>query len=194
MGLVSTPQVFVWTVLPNPIVIYPTTLANPQTDMPYSQQILATGGDGGPYTFSVSSGALPPGLTLSPAGLITGTTSGGAILGPTSWPNGLVDVFYSEQLAITETGVGASYAFNVRATDLSGSVATRAYTLTVESGWTTPLYGLVVGGVAPKCLTVYSTGLIRGYPMTVGTFAFPVQAQHLLGLTVTLTITLTVTS
>ncbi len=38
----------------------------------YSQQITATGGTA-PYTFSVSSGTLPAGLTLSPGGLLSGT-------------------------------------------------------------------------------------------------------------------------
>jgi hypothetical protein len=45
--------------------------------MLYSQAITAVGGTA-PYTFSITSGALPPGLSLSPTGVLSGTptTSG----------------------------------------------------------------------------------------------------------------------
>ena len=43
----------------------------------YSTNITAGGGAGG-YTFSITSGSLPSGLTMSPAGLISGTITGGA--------------------------------------------------------------------------------------------------------------------
>ena len=41
---------------------------------PYSGQIQVTGGTG-PYTFAISSGALPPGMSLSASGLLAGTPS-----------------------------------------------------------------------------------------------------------------------
>ncbi len=45
--------------------------------VPYSQTIAGSGGTS-PYTFGVTSGALPPGLTLTAAGLLSGTpTSAG---------------------------------------------------------------------------------------------------------------------
>ncbi|MBD9392722.1 putative Ig domain-containing protein [Acidovorax sp. ACV01] len=39
---------------------------------PYSGQIQVTGGTG-PYTFVINSGALPPGMSLSASGMLTGT-------------------------------------------------------------------------------------------------------------------------
>lgn len=44
---------------------------------PYSQVITATG-ETAPYTFAVTSGSLPPGMSLSSAGVLTGTPKNGA--------------------------------------------------------------------------------------------------------------------
>ena len=68
---------------------------------PFSRALTATGGTG-PYTFSLLSGALPPGLTLSSAGVISGTP--------------------------TANGVAS---FTVRAVDTLGNVGTRALTLSI---------------------------------------------------------------
>lgn len=54
------------------IVLSPATLPPGLVGVAYTQQITASGG-AGPYTFAVSSGTLPAGLTLSPAGLLSGT-------------------------------------------------------------------------------------------------------------------------
>jgi large repetitive protein len=54
------------------ITIAPPTLPSGSVDVPYSQQLTASGGSGA-YTFTVSSGTLPAGLTLSPGGLLSGT-------------------------------------------------------------------------------------------------------------------------
>ena len=63
------------------IVLSPATLPNTAPGAAYSQTVTASGGTP-PYTFSVSVGSLPPGLTLSPAGALTGAAFAGTI--PTS--------------------------------------------------------------------------------------------------------------
>jgi hypothetical protein len=54
------------------ITVAPPTTPNGTVGVAYSQQITASGGTG-PYTFAVSSGTLPAGLTLAPGGLLSGT-------------------------------------------------------------------------------------------------------------------------
>ncbi len=81
-----------------------TTLANGTQGIAYSRSVLATGGQGS-VTFSLVSGSLPAGLTLSSAGLLSGTP----------------------------TGLGLS-SFTVRATDSCSTVQTddQALTLTID--------------------------------------------------------------
>lgn len=72
-------------------------------DAVYSQSFSATGGTG-PYTYAVTAGALPTGLTLSSAGLLSGT--------PT---------------------VAGNFSFTVTATDSLLNKGTAAYTLPVAA-------------------------------------------------------------
>jgi len=54
------------------IVIAPTTLPAGQASFAYAQSLSATGGIA-PYSYAVTAGALPAGLTLSPGGALSGT-------------------------------------------------------------------------------------------------------------------------
>ena len=47
-GWFNAHEFVAWTVLARPIVITPADAAEPETNLPYSQQLTATGGDGGP--------------------------------------------------------------------------------------------------------------------------------------------------
>lgn len=60
-------------VIATPITITPTALPDAQQGSAYTQQLTASGGSGSGYVFTVISGSLPPGLTLSSDGLVSGT-------------------------------------------------------------------------------------------------------------------------
>ncbi len=85
------------------ITLAPTTLPNATLGTPYNQTITATGGTA-PYTFAVTSGTLPPGLTLATNGTLSGK--------PTS---------------------AGSFTFTVTATDHGGATGSQAYTLVVPA-------------------------------------------------------------
>ena len=83
------------------ITISPATLPNGAVGVAYSQTLTASGGTA-PYTFTVIAGALPPGLALSTAGVISGTPT-------TAGPSNVT----------------------IRATDANGCFATVNYTLVI---------------------------------------------------------------
>ena len=94
-----------------------TTLPNATLNTAYSATLTAAGG-ATPYTFSLANGAtLPPGLTLSPAGAISGTPTKA---GSTSFSVALVD---SSTPALTQTGV-LSITVNSTAGPLCGNMST----------------------------------------------------------------------
>ncbi len=80
----------------------PTVLGGGTVGAAYSQTITASGGIG-TYTYATTSGALPAGLSLSPAGVLSGT--------PT---------------------VAATYSFTLTATDTVGCTGSQLYTLTTS--------------------------------------------------------------
>ncbi len=84
------------------ITINPVSLPNGTVGVAYSQTLTATGG-ASPYTFTVSAGNLPAGLSLSANGALTGT--------PT---------------------VAGSFNCVVRATDMNGCQGTRTYPVTIN--------------------------------------------------------------
>uniref|UniRef100_UPI002930B7C6 MBG domain-containing protein n=1 Tax=Pedobacter nototheniae TaxID=2488994 RepID=UPI002930B7C6 len=71
VNLCQTTQSFIIT-QPNPIVLASVTLPQAQVANIYNSSVSATGGVG-TYTYTITSGALPAGLTLSTGGLISGT-------------------------------------------------------------------------------------------------------------------------
>jgi gliding motility-associated-like protein len=153
------------------LVFTTTTLNNATVAASYSQQINVTVG-ASPYSFAVTSGALPAGLTLSSTGEISGTpTAGGS--------------FNLEITATDQNSVTGSYPYSLTvaaptlaltASLTNGTVGT-AYTQTVATtGGTSPYTYVVTIGSLPTGLTLSSAGAITGTPTTGGTFNFTVKA------------------
>jgi Bacterial Ig-like domain (group 3)/Right handed beta helix region/Periplasmic copper-binding protein (NosD) len=143
-GLTSTSSTLFQSVEPA-IILSPSTLPTPTVGNFYSQQLTATGGSGSGYVFA--SGTLPPGLTLSAGGLLSGT--------PT-------------------TVSGVVVTVDVTATDGEGGTGNMSYVLTVKdlteaggivSSLPQSFYGETV------VLTATFTATLGTAPMT-GTVAF----------------------
>ncbi|MFZ2492074.1 MAG: ice-binding family protein [Thermoanaerobaculia bacterium] len=164
-----------------PITLAPATLPDGTVGAAYAQTITAAGGTA-PYTYSILSGALPPGLVLSAAGLISGapTTAG-------------------------------SYTFTVQATDAVGCLGSRLYTIVINlagcpvitlspailppattgtaygpvtitaAGGTAPYTYAITAGALPPGLTLTPGGVLSGTPTLNGSYTFTVTATDAAG-------------
>jgi hypothetical protein len=183
-------------VSPGTLKITPPTTATAIIGQPYSGVFLAEGGVP-PYQWSLISGQLPPGLSLSSNGSISGRAT-----------------------------VAGTFSFVVRATDSKGQTGFAAFTITAaKSGGGTPLtvtldpatatagtqgvaYNALFGatggtapytfaipvGSLPPGLSLNPNGLITGTPTATGTFTFAVVATDSQGVTGTKNFTFVISS
>jgi uncharacterized repeat protein (TIGR03803 family) len=140
-------------------------------------------------SFSLASGALPPGLILSTAGTISGApTAGGTYTGTVSASNGIgtpatqgFSITVDQPPAFTDGpppsgAVSASYSF--------------AYT---ASGFPAPTFSMTSGALPPG-LTLSSAGAISGAPTTAGTYTGVVTANNGIGTAATQNFSITIVS
>ena len=155
------------------ITIAPSSLPAASENLPYSQSITASGGTA-PYDYAVTSGSLPPGLTLSSGGVMSGT--------PTA--SGSFNFTITATDALTYTGaqaytlaVVAAPTITIAPTLLPAANENLVYSQTVTaSGGTAPYGYAVTAGALPPGLTLSSGGALSGSPTASGSFNFTVTA------------------
>ena len=154
------------------IAVSPTSLPNPTFNQSYNQTVSASGG-AGPYTFNVTNGSLPNGLTLSSGGTLSGTpVAGGA---------------FSFRITATDAdGITGfrNYSFNIAAPTITVSPTSlpsvdtgTSYSQNITaSGAVGPYDFTVTGGSLPPGLTLAIDGTLSGTPTTANTYNFDVTA------------------
>ena len=159
----STPPV-------NPLSVTTTSLASGQTSTPYSATLSATGGVA-PYNWTVKSGTLPAGLSLSAAGVIAGT--------PTTAGAANVTVQVSDSETMPQTVVSGSLTLAISGGTLKitsttadpGTVGTAYnFQLTASGGVPPYTWAVTSGSTLPAGLALSSAGVVSGTPTTSGTF------------------------
>ncbi|MCX6858548.1 MAG: putative Ig domain-containing protein, partial [Verrucomicrobia bacterium] len=156
------------------MAITPATLPAGLVGSAYNQTLTATGGTGA-YTWSISAGTLPAGLTLSGAGVLSGT--------PTV-SNGLGVSITARALDTTGCAVTRSYTLQicpvitVNPTSLANATVGTAYTDTLSAtGGTGPYTFTVATGSLPAWATLNgSTGVITGTPNNTTAANFTIRA------------------
>ncbi len=145
----------------------------------YSQTLAAAGGVA-PYTWAVTTGSLPSGLSLNAStGVISGTPTG-AVTGPINFTVTATD---SETPTVQTASANLSVAisappFSVTTSSLGTGVVNSSYSASVQAtGGVAPYSWAVTTGSLPAGLSLNSsTGAITGTPTTAGTPSFTVTA------------------
>ena len=172
---------------PAVLTITTASLPNGQVGVAYSQTLAATGGTL-PYTWLITAGALPAGLSLDGStGAITGTptTAETANFTVQVTDSAGVPQIDSKALSITILPVGLV----ITTASLPGGQVGIAYSQTLgASGGTPPYTWLITAGALPAGLSLDgSTGAITGTPTTVETANLTVQAADSQGVPFTAT-------
>jgi hypothetical protein len=126
-----------FTINSTPVISTASPLPNATAGSAYSQTLAVTGGTA-PYTWSVPQGGLQSGLTLSAAGVLSGT--------PTQ---------------------GGTSSFTVSVADASGSIATKVFLLTVSVPPATLSVTGLTDVVSPAQQPTFDVRLSAPYPLTI---------------------------
>ncbi|HMX24411.1 MAG TPA: Ig-like domain repeat protein [Blastocatellia bacterium] len=152
-------------------------LPTPTLNSPYSQTVTASP-SGGNYSYAVTVGFLPTGLSLNAAtGAISGTPTAAGTYNFTITASGFGNC--TGNRAYTGTIVGSSCP-TITLTDLPSGQPGQLYSNAVTASPAGSYSYAVTSGSLPPGLTLYgSFGLIYGYPTTAGTFNFTITATDI---------------
>jgi hypothetical protein len=163
--------------LPAPLTITTSALPNGQVGAAYAATLAASGGAPS-YTWSISTGSLPAGLTLSAGGVISGTaTASGTFhftvqVADSSSPAQTATASFS----ITESPATSPAPLTITSTTLPGAQVGASYSATLGASGGTPAYTWSISsGSLPAGLALSSAGVISGTPTSSGTANFTVQ-------------------
>src|SRR3989442_1569637 len=153
-----------------------TSLPNGTVGVAYSATFSATGGTP-PYTWSLTTGSLPPGLALSTSGAVSGA--------PTAAGSYSFTIQASDsggQKASQAFAVSIASLLSITTTSLPSGTVGVAYSATLSGAGGTPPYtwSLTTGSLPPG-LALSTSGTISGMPTSVGSYTFTIQAADSVG-------------
>ncbi|WP_294990045.1 putative Ig domain-containing protein [uncultured Stenotrophomonas sp.] len=172
-------QAYSFTVNAPAITLTPATLPAATGSIAYQQTLTASGGNGS-YTFSLSAGALPPGIALSSSGVLSGTPTN---VGSHGFTVTATDGFGFSGSQVYTLSVSAPVIVFVQTTLPGGQVAT-AYSQALSAGGGSGsfTYSLTAGALPPG-IALSSAGALSGTPTTAGNYGFTVTATDTFGFT-----------
>ncbi len=186
-------QAFTLTVASPTLTLSPPALPAGTAGSAYSQALSATGGTA-PYSYSLATGALPAGMSLSAAGVLSGT--------PTQAGSFVFTATVTDSTAGVPGQASRSYTLSIAAPTLTpgqptlpAGTAGAAYNQTLStSGGTAPYSYSVVSGALPTGLSLTTAGVLSGTPSAAGSFAFSIKVSDANGFSATQAYTLTIAS
>ena len=157
----------------------------------YAQPFLAAGGTG-PYTWGLAGGALPAGLSLNRAGLLSGTA---ATNGTFAFSLQVTDSFGLTAAGTFSLTLVAAPLRIITASPLPGGQLNAAYSqaLTGAGGVTPYTWGLAAGALPPG-LALDSLGDLTGMPTALGAYSFTARLSDSAGTVVSNVLVLSISS
>ncbi len=157
-----------------------TSLPAGTVGQPYSASLQAFGG-ASPYTWTITAGTLPAGLTLASGGQISGTPSAAS---NTSITFQVADSGGQTQTASLPIAIaGAISPLSISTSSLPAGTTGQGYNATLSaSGGTAPYSWQLASGSLPAGLTLSSAGQISGTPTASGSSSFAVAVSDSTGL------------
>src|SRR5690349_3949319 len=133
----------------------------------YSATLSASGGTS-PYSWSVSSGTLPTGLSLSSTGTLSGTPT---VAGAFPFTVAVKDTASASASASLSIKVASVSPLQITSSQLPGGTVSSACSATLSaSGGTSPYSWSVPSGTLPTDLSLSSSGTLSGTPTVAVSF------------------------
>lgn len=147
----------------DPVSIETESLAEAIEGQGYSQQLEADGGSGG-FSWGLAAGSLPSGLTLAPAGAISGTP-----IAPMTSSFRVRVTDAAGQTATADLSIAVVQALAVHTGTLADAIVGEDYAVQLQAvGGRGTYTWSVTGGEAASWLAVSSDGVLSGTPATSG--------------------------
>jgi hypothetical protein len=174
------------------LTIAPNSLPDGAVGAAYNQQLTASGSGAGDYQFTVSSGALPPGLSLDPPGLLHGAPTEPGTYRFTITTTFLLSLCTgSRDYTITVTA--SCPTVTIEPPILPDGVTGVPYSQTLTVTASAAPYTFGRKGTLPPGLSLGPDGVLSGTPTKSGKFSFTALATDANGCTASRKYTLTIT-
>lgn len=166
----SAVKEFSMVVQPPALNFTPATLPAATQNSPYTASFTPTGVSTG-YAFTLQSGSMPQGLSLSSAGVIAGTpTTQGSYIFTVRLSQGSVFVDRVVQLSVNPP------ALNFSPTTLPQATLNRAYSASFTPVGVGSQYQFALhAGSLPPGLSLSTSGVVSGTPSALGSYSFTVR-------------------
>ena len=176
---------FTVTIVAAALIITTSSLPAGIVGAPYTATTLAATGGIPPYSWSAS--GLPSGLSISSAGVISGTPAASGTFSVTVQATDSAQVTATKALTLTVAG-----ALTITTATLpNGTVGTSYAATTLAATGGTPPYSWSASGL-PSGLSMSAAGVISGTPAAVGSFSVTVQVTDAAKATATKSFSITV--
>ncbi|MEZ2347772.1 beta strand repeat-containing protein [Terriglobus sp. RCC_193] len=145
-------------------------------NVPYVSVLQASGGTS-PYNWSITSGTLPAGISLSATGVLSGTPTAAGTSTFTAQVKDAANATATLNLTLKINTASSGGSLSIATSTLPSGTVQIAYAASITiTGGTAPYTCTVDSGSLPAGLTLGSNCAVTGIPTTAGTSTFTVHA------------------